>query len=174
MKQQKQASFFLSQADFVFHLAGINRPKTSDSFQNGNVAFTNYIVETLIGHGRNVPSIDSSTQVYQDTLYGKSKLAAETLVKDYSKSTGASYYIYRLPNVFGKWCKPNYNSFVATFCYNTMNGIEISIDDPNAEVTLVYIDDVCSSFLELLTETIHSNNPTVLPEYTTTVGEVAK
>lgn len=172
---KEQASFFLSQADFVFHLAGVNRPKTPDSFQNGNVAFTNYIVETLISHGRDIPLVlSSSTQVYQDTQYGKSKLAAEALVQNYSKRTGASYHIYRLPNVFGKWCKPNYNSFVATFCYNIMNGIELSIHDPNIEVTLVYIDEVCSSFIELLTETTQVDHPTVFPEYTTTVGEVAK
>ena len=117
--------------------------------------------------------LSSSIQVEQGNQYGNSKLAAEKIVEDYSKRTGASHYIYRLPNVFGKWCKPNYNSFVATFCYNVMNGIELSIRDPNAEVTLVSIDDVCESFIELLTEMPHSERPIVSPEYSTTVGEVA-
>jgi len=171
---KEQASLFLSQADFVFHLGGVNRPKGLDNFQHGNIDLTSYVVKTLEGHGRHVPLVlSSSTQVKQDNEYGKSKLAAEKHVKDYSKRTGAPHYIYRLPNVFGKWCKPNYNSFVATFCYNVMNGIEISIDDPSAEVTLVSIDDVCESFLELLSEMPCSDHPIVSPEYSTSVGEVA-
>jgi UDP-2-acetamido-2,6-beta-L-arabino-hexul-4-ose reductase len=171
---KEQASFFLSQADFVFHLGGVNRPKGLDNFQNGNVDLTSYVIKTLEDHGRHVPLVlSSSTQVKQDNQYGKSKLAAEKEVKDYSKRTGAPHYIYRLPNVFGKWCKPNYNSFVATFCYNVMHGIELSIDNPSAEVTLVSIDDVCESFLELLLEMPSSNHPVVYPEYSTTVGEVA-
>ena len=171
---KEQASLLLSQADFVFHLAGVNRPKGLDTFQNGNVDLTSYVVKTLEGHGRHVPLVlSSSTQVKQDNQYGKSKLAAEKDVKDYSKRTGAPHYIYRLPNVFGKWCKPNYNSFVATFCYNVMHGIELSIDDASAEVTLVSIDDVCESFLELLSEMPNSNYPVAHPEYSTTVGEVA-
>jgi len=171
---KEQASSFLSQADFVFHLAGVNRPNGCDNFQEGNVDLTSYIVKTLEGHGRNVPIVfSSSTQVKQDNEYGKSKLAAEKLIEDYSKRTGAPFYIYRLPNVFGKWCKPNYNSFIATFCYNVMHGIELTIDNPSAEVKLVSIDDVCESFLELLSEMPNSNYPDVHPEYSTTVGEVA-
>lgn len=170
----EQASLFLSQADFVFHLGGVNRPKELTDFQTGNVDLTRYVVETLEKHGRHVPLVlSSSTQIYQDDQYGKSKLAAEKIVEGYSRRNGASYYIYRLPNVFGKWCKPNYNSFVATFCYNIMNGIELSIRDPDAEVTLVSVDDVCESFLELLTEMPHSGRQVVSPEYSATVGEVA-
>jgi UDP-2-acetamido-2,6-beta-L-arabino-hexul-4-ose reductase len=171
----QQVSLFLSQADFVFHLGGINRPKGLDSFQNGNVNLTNFIIRTLEKHRRYVPIVfSSSTQIDQDNQYGKSKLAAEKELKDYSKRTGALHYIYRLPNVFGKWCKPNYNSFVATFCYNIMNGIELSIRDPNAEVTLVSIDDVCESFLRLLIDMPPLDRLKVTPEYKTTVGEVAK
>ena len=171
---KEQASLFLSQADFVFHLGGVNRPKGLDNFQNGNVDLTSYVVETLESHGRHVPLVlSSSAQVGQDNQYGKSKLAAEKEVKDYSKRTGAPHYIYRLPNVFGKWCKPSYNSFVATFCYNVMHGIELSIHDSNAEVSLVHIDDVCESFLDFLSEMPRSNYPVVYPEYSATVGEVA-
>lgn len=170
----QQISLFLSQADFVFHLGGVNRPKGFDSYQNGNVNFTNLIIKTLERHRRYIPIVlSSSTQITQDSQYGKSKLAAEKELKDYSKRTGALHYIYRLPNVFGKWCKPNYNSFVATFCYNIMNGIELFIRDPNTNVTLVYIDDVCESFLSLLTEARPSGRLKVTPEYRTSVGEVA-
>ena len=171
---KEQVSLFLSQADFVFHLGGVNRPKDPADFQNGNVDLTSFVVETLERHGRHIPLVlSSSTQVDQDNDYGKSKLAAEKIVEEYSKRNRASHYIYRLPNVFGKWCKPNYNSFVATFCYNIMNDIELSIHDPDAEVTLVSIDDVCESFLQLLTEMPRSGRQIVGPEYITTVGEVA-
>ena len=142
---------YLQQADFVFHLAGINRPLDPTQFQVGNVDLTRFIVEGLSASNRDVPLVlTSSSQAEDDNDYGVSKLAAESIVQSYSATSGANCYIYRLPNVFGKWCKPNYNSFVATFCNNVVNGVDISVNDPSSPVKLVYIDDVCASFLKLL------------------------
>jgi UDP-2-acetamido-2,6-beta-L-arabino-hexul-4-ose reductase len=169
-----KVSSLLAQADFVFHLAGVNRPKDVKEFKTGNIDLTKSIVEILQAHGRHVPiALASSTKTDQHGDYGKSKLAAEKIVENYSKITGAPNYIYRLPNVFGKWSKPNYNSFIATFCYNIMNDIDISIHDPNALVKLVYIDDVCNSFLKLLQEKTDLGLQKVFNEYSSTVGEVA-
>ena len=171
---KKVLSSFLYEADFVFHLAGINRPQDISEFQNGNVDFTNFIVEELVKFGRKVPiALTSSTQINQDNPYGKSKLAAEKLVKAYSDATGSAHYIFRFPNVFGKWCKPNYNSFVATFCHNILNDLEISIHDAAAPVKLVYIDDVCKALLDLLDGKHESGLINEPKGFATTVGEVA-
>ena len=165
---------YLSQADFVFHLAGINRPKSSTEFHSGNIDLTSFIVNTLAGFSRNVPIVlASSTKVDSDSEYGVSKLAAEEIVQKYSKTSGSPSYIYRFSNVFGKWCKPNYNSFVATFCNNILNGIDISIHDPNAIVRLIYIDDVCEALMGLLDGKTESGFHQVPIEFKTTVGEVA-
>lgn len=165
---------YLSEADFIFHLAGINRPKDQSEFQKGNVGLTKFIVGALEKLGRKVPIVfSSSTQVDQANAYGESKLAAEEAIKMYADRTGSPYYIFRFPNVFGKWCKPNYNSFVATFCNNILNGIEISINDPTARVRLVYIDDVCESLLGLLDGESKSGLCKVPFEFLSTVGEVA-
>lgn len=164
----------LSHSDFVFHLAGINRPIEPADFQSGNVDATRCIVDALIELNRYVPLVlTSSTQAKDENDYGVSKCAAEKIVQSYSDDTGAASYIYRLPNVFGKWCKPNYNSFVATFCYNTLNEIDISVHDPKAPVRLAYIDDVCASFLELLNGKAPSGFHKLSVEFDTTVGEVA-
>lgn len=166
--------FYLSQADFVFHLAGINRPQDISQFVVGNVDLTKFIVDALKTFDRNVPiALSSSTQVDQDNPYGQSKLAAEEMIQNYSASTGALHYIYRFPNVFGKWCKPNYNSFIATFCNNIIKGAEISVHNPSAVVRLVYIDDVCASLLEALEYKVKPGFNKVPVEFTTTVGEVA-
>lgn len=172
---RQELSKFLGEADFVYHLAGVNRPKNEAEFQQGNTDLTTYIVEQLKTFGRDVPIVvSSSTQAEHDNPYGKSKLLAEKEVEQYGQSTGASYYIYRFPNVFGKWCSPNYNSFVATFCYNTLNNLDITINDPSASVTLVYIDDVCNNLISLLDGSANSGFNSVLPEYPTTVGYVAE
>ncbi|MBS9854707.1 capsular polysaccharide biosynthesis protein CapF [Vibrio alginolyticus] len=164
----------LSSADFVYHLAGINRPKDESEFTTGNADFTQFLVSELKANGRNTPiMLSSSIQASLDNAYGISKAQAETLVADYGKKSGADAFIYRFPNVFGKWCRPNYNSFVATFCYNIVNGIDINIHDPRAPVTLVYIDDVCKSLIELLDGGVESGFKQVSIEYNTTVGEVA-
>jgi len=165
---------YLKQADFVFHLAGINRPLDPTEFQLGNVDLTRFIVEGLSASNRAVPLVlTSSSQAEDNNDYGVSKLAAENIVQSYSVTAGATIHIYRLPNVFGKWCKPNYNSFVATFCYNVLNGIDISVHDPRAPVRLAYIDDVCASFLELLDGKASSGFHKLPVEFNTTVGEVA-
>lgn len=167
--------FFLSQADFIFHLAGINRPKDDTQFKEGNTNLTRFITKSLIKLNRVVPiSFSSTTQVNLDNAYGKSKLAAEKVIEEYSKTTGALHYIYRFPNIFGKWSKPNYNSFVATFCFNIQNNIKISINDPKAKVKLVYIDDVCESLLEILNFKKEPGLCSVEPEYDVTVGQIAK
>ena len=165
----------LSQADFVFHLAGINRPTNDNEFKEGNSDLTQFVVSELQKTGRQVPIVlSSSTQADRENLYGISKAAAEAIVESYGKQSNAPYYIYRFPNVFGKWCRPNYNSFVATFCHNIANDIDINIHDPRAEVTLVYIDDVCKSLMSLINAKIASGHQIVVPEYAVTVGEVAE
>ncbi len=164
----------LNVADFVFHLAGVNRPKDDSEFTSGNSDLTSFIVNTLEQSGRQTPlMISSSIQAERDNPYGVSKAEAETAVNQYARSTGAAAYIYRFPNVFGKWCRPNYNSFVATFCHNVANDKPITIHDPSAPVTLVYIDDVCKALIGLLEGNTPSGLCKVATEYPTTVGEVA-
>lgn len=164
----------LANTDFVFHLAGVNRPKNDSEFREGNADLTSHIVATLKANGRKVPlMISSSTQAVSDNAYGASKAEAEKIIEVYGQETGSPYYIYRFPNVFGKWCRPNYNSFVATFCHNILNNIEINIHDPNAPVTLIYIDDVCKCLMALLDGKTASGAVKVTPEYSTTVGYVA-
>lgn len=130
-------------ADFIFHLAGVNRPETEEEYMAGNFGFTSDLLEHLKEHRNTCPiMISSSIQAELDNPYGRSKRAGETLMLDYSQETGAKVLIYRFPNVFGKWCRPNYNSAVATFCHNIARGIPITVNDPSVEMTLVYIDDV--------------------------------
>lgn len=165
---------YLCEADFVYHLAGINRPKDDTEFQQGNADLTCFITEQLKQFSKQVPLVvSSSIQAERDNAYGQSKRLAEQAVEQYGVNTGASYYIYRFPNVFGKWCKPNYNSFVATFCYNILNDLDITINDPLTPVNLVYIDDLCQSLISLLAGSANSGFKSILPEYSTTVGEVA-
>jgi len=167
-------SAYLQEADFVFHLAGVNRPECESEFKKGNADLTEFIVTELERSGKNIPvMISSSTQADIDNAYGTSKLKAERFVQAYGEDTGAKYYIYRLPNVFGKWCRPNYNSFVATFCHNTVNNIEINIHDHSAPVELVYVDDVCNELISLLSFQCSSGFNSVQPSYQTTVGDVA-
>lgn len=164
----------LKKADFIFHLAGVNRPVNPKEFQSGNVDLTRFIVDVLLESNSPAPLVlASSTQAEMDNDYGASKFAAEKIVQRYSSTSGATTYIYRLPNVFGKWCKPNYNSFVATFCSNVLTGADISVHDPKAAVRLVYIDDVCASFVKLLDGKVGSGFYEIPVEFNTTVGEVA-
>lgn len=133
----------LLEADFIFHLAGINRPKDEKEFFKGNSGLTGEIVKILKDNNKNTPiAITSSIQADLDNAYGKSKKLAEEELLMYSTSSNAKVFIYRLPNVFGKWCRPNYNSAVATFCHKIAREEEVWISDPNIELTLVYIDDV--------------------------------
>ena len=165
---------YLAQAEFVFHLAGINRSNNSKEFQEGNVELTQLVINSLTSHNNNVPVVlTSSSQAGNESKYGNTKLAAEKILQDYSKSTGAPSYIFRLPNVFGKWCKPNYNSFVATFCHNVLNDEKIVINDYDAKVNLVYIDDVCEEFAGLLKKNKDSGFLSIPVSYESTVGKVA-
>lgn len=142
---------FCKEADFVFHLAGVNRPKDQSEFMKGNFGFTSDLLDTLKKHNNTCPvMISSSIQAELNNAYGKSKKAGEDLLFDYGKITGAKVIIYRFPNVFGKWCKPNYNSAVATFCHNIAHGLPVQVNDPNVEMNLVYIDDVINELINAL------------------------
>ena len=139
------------QCEFVYHLAGVNRPKDEDQFMEGNFGFTSELLELLKKNHNKAPVIiTSSIQAKLDNPYGKSKKAGEDLMFSYGKETGAKVLVYRLPNVFGKWCRPNYNSAVATFCNNIANGLPIQVNDPTVVMNLVYIDDVVHEFINAL------------------------
>ena len=166
----------VSQADFIYHLAGVNRPKNDIEFKKGNTDLTALIVKQLVMLNKKTPIVlTSSIQASLGNAYGISKVDAENVVNEYQIQTGADVYIYRLPNVFGKWCRPNYNSAIATFCFNTINDLPISINRAEAELNLVYIDDVCKNFLQLLEPTIvNSQFCEVSPVYKATVGDVVE
>ena len=138
-------------ADFVFHLAGVNRPKEQGEFMEGNFGFTSTLLDTLKKYGNNCPvMLSSSIQAELDNPYGVSKKAGEDLLFDYGNEVGAEVFVYRFPNVFGKWCRPNYNSAVATFCNNVANGLPIQVNDRSVNMTLVYIDDVVRELISAL------------------------
>lgn len=162
-------------ADLIFHLAGVNRPKDLNDFYEVNRGLTEDICEILLNAKKITPIVfTSTTQAIKDNDYGKSKLAAEEFLEDFSKKNNSKVYIYRLNNIFGKWCKPDYNSVVATFCHNISKGLDIQINDPNSELKLIYIDDVISEFLDIIRKQKIVNNPIYLSNYfTTTVGELA-
>lgn len=142
---------FLKEADFIVHLAGVNRPKDVNDFSKGNYDFTRYITQKLKDFNKNTDIIiSSSIQAQLDNPYGISKREAEDVIFDYGKETGAKTYVYRLPNVFGKFSRPNYNSAVATFCYNVARDIDIVVNDENYMMTLVYIDDVVKEFVRAI------------------------
>ncbi|MCD8142134.1 MAG: NAD-dependent epimerase/dehydratase family protein [Clostridiales bacterium] len=148
--------FFCQRADFVFHLAGVNRPRDTTDYMTGNCGFTSVLLETLRKHGNACPvMLASSIQAslvgrYAGSAYGKSKLAAEELLFRYAEETGARALVYRLPNLFGKWCRPNYNSVVATLCSSIAKGLPFTSDDPATELTLLYIDDLLNGLLDAL------------------------
>lgn len=142
---------FCRDADFVFHLAGVNRPKEQGEFMEGNFGFTSTLLEALKRHDNNCPvMLASSIQAELDNPYGVSKKAGEDLLFHYGKEVGADVLIYRFPNVFGKWCRPNYNSAVATFCNNIANDLPIQVNNRSANMTLVYIDDVVKELISAL------------------------
>ena len=141
------------EADFVFNLAGVNRPKEQKEFMEGNFGFASTLLETLKRHGNNCPvMLSSSIQAtlqgrFGDSEYGRSKKAGEELFFNYANETGAKVLVYRFPNLFGKWCRPNYNSAVATFCNNIANELPITVNDPNVELELLYIDDLVQEMI---------------------------
>jgi UDP-2-acetamido-2,6-beta-L-arabino-hexul-4-ose reductase len=144
-------SYYARECQFVFHLAGVNRPENQEEFMAGNFGFTTLLLDALKRHSNKAPVlITSSIQATQDNPYGQSKKAGEDLLFAYGKENNIPVFVYRLPNVFGKWCRPNYNSAVATFCHNTANILPIQLNDPNVIMSLVYIDDVVASFIEKL------------------------
>jgi UDP-2-acetamido-2,6-beta-L-arabino-hexul-4-ose reductase len=166
----------LADADFVFHLAGVNRPQDPSEFAHGNAVLTQSVCEMLAATGRRVPLVlASSAQAVLDNAYGRSKLQAEQAVQAYAAQTGAQATIFRLNNVFGKWCRPNYNSAVATFCHNIARGLPITVHDPAAPLQLVYVDDVMEAFLAVLEHPEAAGGLAQAgPVHTTTVGELAE
>ena len=160
------------EADFVFNLAGVNRPKDPKEFMQGNFGFASTLLDTLKKYGNNCTIMLSSSQQaslsgrFGDSEYGRSKKAGEELFFDYSKETGAKVLVYRFPNLFGKWCRPNYNSAVATFCNNIANDLPIKVNDPKVELELLYIDDLVAEMMDALEGKEHHCNfdgLTVLP-----------
>ncbi len=150
---------YTKDCDFVLHLAGVNRPQNNEEFMAGNFGFTSILLQKLKEHKNTCPVlITSSIQAVLDNDYGKSKKAGEDLLFAYSKETGAKVLVYRLPNVFGKWCRPNYNSAVATFCNNIASGKEITVNDPSVNMQLVYIDDVVDEFILALQNKEHTED----------------
>ena len=138
----------LLEADIIFHLAGVNRPEHEQEFLQGNAELTKHIVQFLQNRSRSPKIIlSSSAQAAIDNPYGRSKKEAEDALLEYSRTTGAQIGVYRLPGVFGKWSRPNYNTVVATFCHNIARGLSISISDPDHEIELAYVDDVIAEFL---------------------------
>lgn len=164
---------FCERADFVFNLAGVNRPKDQKDFMTGNFDFTSTLLNTLKKLKNTCPvMISSSIQAEFDNPYGESKRAGEQLMFDYSNETGAKVLVYRFPNLFGKWCRPNYNSVVATFCNNIANGLPIQVNDPSVVMHLVYIDDVVDELIAGLTGDEHCEGQfcRVPVEYEITLG----
>ena len=166
---------YCKQADFVYHLAGVNRPKEQSEFMEGNFGFTSVLLETLKKYKNTCPvMLSSSIQAILDNTYGESKKAGEQLLFDYAKETGSKVLVYRFPNVFGKWCKPNYNSAVATFCYNIANNTEIVVNDPNVEMNLIYIDDLVNELVNAIegNENKQAEFCEVMPVHQVALGEI--
>lgn len=165
----------IDDVSFVFHLAGVNRPKDVSEFYEGNTNLTKTLVDMLEKHNSKAPIIyTSSIQAQKDNDYGKSKKEAEEIIKSYGRNSR----IYRLHNVFGKWCKPNYNSVIATFCYNISRNLDIQVNDENVSLELVYIDDICKEFVRLLNNTSECEEKDgfyyITPRYNITLGEIVK
>lgn len=158
---QEELSFYCAAADFVFNLAGINRPEDPSEFMEGNLGFGETLLALLEHHGNKCPvMLSSSVQAtlegrYANSPYGESKLAGEELLFGYAERTGAKALVYRFPNLYGKWCRPRYNSAVATFCDAIANGREFQVSDPSVELELLYIDDLVAAMLDALVGEVH-------------------
>ena len=173
---------YCADCDFVFNLAGVNRPEDPKDFLTGNYGFASTLLDALKKHGNTCPvMLASSIQAclagrYAGSLYGESKKAGEDLFFRYGKETGASVLVYRFPNVFGKWCRPNYNSAIATFCHNTAHGLPITVNDPSVEMDLVYIDDLVEEMIQALRGYANQNADgfcSVPVHHETTLGIIA-
>ena len=163
--------------EFIFHLAGVNRPNNEADFWEGNASFTANLLQ-ILSKQDNVCSIVYASSKWADTdsLYGISKRKSEELLRSYGQKTHAEIYIYRLPNVFGKWCRPNYNSVVATFCHNVAHNLPLIINDAKQIMTLTHVDDVMEEFLDVLTNKVKKNSEfyNVKKTYTSTIGNLAE
>lgn len=173
----------LEGVNWVFHLAGVNRPQNPQDFFTGNADLTKILCEAVCKikeiSGKTISLVyTSSIQAERDNPYGQSKLAGEESLRSIIASHNIPVYIFRLANVFGKWCRPNYNSVVATFCHNIAHGLPIQVNDPNTSITLVHIDDIVNCFMQLLenanTQLTEDGFATVTPQYTTTLGQLAR
>lgn len=168
---------YCKDADFVFNLAGVNRPKDPVEFMRGNFGFVSQLLDTLKKYDNRCPvMISSSIQAELDNPYGESKRAGENLLFNYAKETGAKVLVYRFPNLFGKWCRPNYNSVVATFCHNIAHDLPIQVNDPSVVMRLVYIDDVVDELIAALSGKEHKDGDFcyVPTTHAITLGEIVE
>lgn len=179
---QQELDQFCADCDFVFHLAGVNRPKDTAEFMEGNFGFASTLLDTLKRHRNTCPVMLSSsiqaslTGRYAGSAYGMSKQAGEDLFFAYGHETGAQVLVYRFPNVFGKWCRPNYNSAIATFCHNIANDLPIQVNDPSVAMDLVYIDDVVEEMIQALRGSANLDNTgycSVPVHHETSLGHIA-
>lgn len=155
---ERQLEQYASSCEFVFHLAGINRPENQDDFMIGNCGFTSLLLQKLKEQGSKAPiMLSSSIQAELDNPYGKSKKAGEEVIFQYGEETGVKIYVYRFPNVFGKWCRPNYNSAIATFCHNIARSLPIQINEANPTLNLVYIDDLVEELIGAIEGKAHKD-----------------
>lgn len=164
-------------AHIIYHLAGVNRPERIKDFEKDNAGLTQTITDCIKKSDRNIPIVfSSSMQANSDNPYGRSKKKAEEILIDFAKSTGNELYIFRLPNIFGKWSRPNYNSVVATFCYNISHNLNIEISDESKEINLAYIDEVCEAFIDILKGNVNNSNYycDLKRSYKVTLGELAR
>ncbi len=171
-----QLPLVMLEVDFVFHLAGVNRPQNPEDFKAGNTDLTQALCDSIMASGKLVPVVyTSSSQAELDNPYGRSKYGAEEVLLKLANEHGSAIHLFRLPNVFGKWAKPNYNSVVATFCHNIANDLPIQINDPEARIPLVYIDDVVAHFTDVLDGKL-SGNPfvSIEPQYSIAIGVLAE
>lgn len=168
---------YIKQADFLVHLAGVNRPVNPEEFQTGNKGFTEEILSLLDKYDKKISIIlSSSIQAMRDNPYGNSKKSAEEAVFEWSKNNNVEVFVYRLPNVFGKLCRPNYNSAIATFCYNVARDMEITVNDPSVIMNVVYIDDVVKEFISAIEGSANKSDDGycyVPVTYTRSLGEIA-
>ncbi|PID05898.1 MULTISPECIES: capsular polysaccharide biosynthesis protein CapF [unclassified Sporosarcina] len=167
---------YTKKCDFIYHLAGVNRPENEEEFMDGNYGFTSKLLELLKKYNNKSPIlITSSIQAEKENPYGTSKKAVEDLLFEHSMKTGTEVFVYRLPNLFGKWSKPNYNTVVATYCYNIARDLDIQVNDPDADLTLCYIDDVLAEFVKALKGNPTKNDSFCIVEttYTIKLGNLA-
>ena len=172
---ESELDAYCRDCEFVFHLAGVNRPKEQGEFMAGNFGFTDTLLSALKRHHNRCPvMLSSSTQAALSNPYGESKRAGEELLFSYGRETGASVYVFRFPNVFGKWSRPNYNSAIATFCFHIARDLPITINDPATRLTLVYIDDVVAALTGLIEGRAQLDGAycVATPTHTATLGEI--